>query len=88
MINTPTMKEYILDPKKTPMIFKAIQEGVNQYGMQTFDQSLMRLYREDMITYEEALQNCTNPAEFELRVRGIHSASDSTWEAFERERTG
>lgn len=88
MINTATIKEYILDPKKTPMIFKAIQEGVNQYGMQTFDQDLMRLYREDKITYENALQFCTNPAEFDLRARGIHSASDSTWDAFERERTG
>jgi twitching motility protein PilT len=54
--------------------------------MQTFDQALMRLFREDQISYEEALRNCTNPAEFDLRARGIQSASDSTWEAFERER--
>jgi len=53
----------------------------------TFE-DLMRLYREDKITYEDALRFCTNPAEFDLRARGIHSASDSTWEAFERERTG
>ena len=88
MINTATIKEYIQDPKKTPMIYKAIQEGVNQYGMQTFDQDLMRLYREGHITYEAALQYSTNPAEFDLRARGIHSASDTTWETFEQEQTG
>jgi twitching motility protein PilT len=88
MINTATISEYILDSEKTPMIHKAIQEGVNQYGMQTFDQALMRLYRENQITFEEAVKNCTNPAEFDLRARGIHSASDSTWESFEQEKTG
>ena len=88
MMNTGTISEYILDPEKTVMIHKAIQEGVNQYGMQTFDQTLMRLYREDKITFEEALKNCTNPAEFDLRARGIHSASDSTWDSFEQEKLG
>jgi len=84
MINTATISEYILDADKTPLIYKAIQEGVNQYGMQTFDQALMRLYKEDQITYEEAIKNCTNPAEFDLRARGIHSASDTSWESFEQ----
>jgi twitching motility protein PilT len=88
LITTATINEYILDPAKTPMIHKAIQEGVSTYGMQTFDQALMRLYREDQITYEEALKNCTNPAEFDLRARGIHSTSDLSWDSFERERAG
>jgi twitching motility protein PilT len=85
MVNTATIQDYILDPTKTSTIEKAIQEGVNTYGMQTFDQSLMRLYREDQITYEEALKNCSNPAEFDLRARGIQSASDTTWDSFEKE---
>jgi twitching motility protein PilT len=84
MINTPTIEEYILDPKKTPMIHKAIQEGVTNYGMQTFDQALMRLYHDEHITYEEALQNSTNQAEFDLRARGIQSASDTSWDSFEK----
>lgn len=86
LINTATVAEYIRDQGKTQMIFKAMQEGVTQYGMQTFDQALMRLYKEDKITYEQALKNCTNPAEFDLRARGIHSASDLTWESFEQQR--
>jgi twitching motility protein PilT len=88
LVNTPTVAEYILDASKTSMIHKAIQDGTAQYGMLTFDQALMRLYREDKITYEEALKNCTNPAEFDLRARGIQSASDLTWDAFEGKRAG
>ena len=87
MINTGTISEYIMDKDKTPMIQKAIQEGVSQYGMQTFDQALMKLYKDDMITFDQAIKNSTNPAEFDLRARGIQSASDSSWDAFE-ERTG
>ncbi|HEX9898052.1 MAG TPA: PilT/PilU family type 4a pilus ATPase, partial [Candidatus Methylomirabilis sp.] len=86
MINTATIKEYIRDPQKTPFIHRAIAEGVSQYGMQTFDQALLRLFREEKITYEAALENCTNPTEFELRIKGIHSASDTTWDSFETER--
>ncbi len=87
MINTPTIQEYILDAHKTPLIHKAIQEGVSQYGMQTFDQHLMKLYREEKISYEDALHNCTNPAEFDLRAHGITSASDQSWDGFSSERS-
>jgi twitching motility protein PilT len=52
--------------------------------MQTFDQSLMKLYKEDLISLEDALNYSTNPTEFDLRARGIHSASDKTWEHFEK----
>ena len=51
--------------------------------MQSFDQSLMFLMKEDLITYEEALKHCTNPDDFALRVKGILATSDTTWEDFE-----
>ncbi len=85
MMNTATIKEYIMDSKKTSGIYKAIQEGVNQYGMQTFDQALMSLYKKEQISYEDAIRYSSNPAEFDLRARGIHAASDKTWEQFEGE---
>ncbi len=83
LINTPTIQEYLLNHEKTLLIRSAIQDGASQYGMQTFDQSLMRQYRLGLITLEEALKNSTNPTEFELRVKGIHSSSDTSWDAFE-----
>jgi twitching motility protein PilT len=52
--------------------------------MQSFDQSLMFLMQENLITYEEALKHCTNPDDFALRVKGILATSDVTWEDFER----
>ncbi|NNF06308.1 MAG: PilT/PilU family type 4a pilus ATPase [Candidatus Eisenbacteria bacterium] len=87
MLNTETIKEYIRDSSRTPFIHKAIAEGVSQYGMQTFDQDLLRLYREDLISFEEAMKTCTNPTEFELRVKGIHSASDTSWDSFDAKRS-
>jgi twitching motility protein PilT len=83
MLCTPTIREYIIDPEKTVMIRHAIQEGHHQYGMQTFDQSLMRLYKEGLISYESALANSTSPDEFTLRVKGIEASSDSTWDVFD-----
>ena len=52
--------------------------------MQTFDQSLMALYRRGLITYEEALAQSSNPDDFALKVRGVASTSDKRWEDFER----
>ncbi|GJM44844.1 MAG: twitching motility protein PilT [Gemmatimonadota bacterium] len=83
MLCTPTIQEYIIDPEKTGAIRQAIQEGHVQYGMQTFDQSLMKLYKEGFITYEEALTNSTSPDEFALRVKGIEASSDNSWSQFE-----
>jgi twitching motility protein PilT len=83
MINTATVKEYIRDPEKTVMIRQAIQEGFVQYQMQTFDQSLMQLYRESKISLEAATHASSNPHEFMLRIKGIQASSDTTWDHFE-----
>jgi twitching motility protein PilT len=83
MVVTSTIREYIIDPVKTPLIAQAIKEGVSSHGMQSFDQSLMQLYMEEKITLEEALRNSSNPHEFNLRMKGIHATSDKTWDDFE-----
>jgi twitching motility protein PilT len=44
--------------------------------MQSFDQSLMKWYKQEMISYESALFYSSNPSEFALRVSGVDSASD------------
>jgi twitching motility protein PilT len=83
MIVTSTIREYIIDPEKTPLITQAIREGVSSHGMQSFDQSLMKLLSDGSITMEEALKNSSNPHEFSLRLKGIQATSDKTWETFE-----
>jgi twitching motility protein PilT len=84
MVNTPTIQEYLLDPDKTLLIKGVMHEGLSQYGMQTFDQSLMKLYRDGLITLEEAVHASSSPTEFELRIRGIQSSSDAKWSSFEK----
>jgi twitching motility protein PilT len=85
MINTGTIQEYIRDPEKTVLIRQAIQEGFIQYQMQTFDQSLMQLYKEKKIDLHAAIHASTNPHEFQLRIKGIQASSDLTWERFEED---
>lgn len=78
MINTPTIKEYLLDPVKTLLIPSAIEEG-HQYQMHTFDQSIMRLYKDGIITFDDAAQSVTNIDEFKLKLRGIEASTDGMY---------
>jgi twitching motility protein PilT len=44
--------------------------------MQTFDQSIFGLFKQGLISYEEALRWASNVDEFKLRVQGISTTSD------------
>ncbi len=88
LINTEAVKDCIIDPLKTGSIPNLIQAGHTKYGMRVFDQSLMKLYRSGLITYEEALHNSSSPTEFGLRVKGIRSTSDGTWDEFDTPHPG
>jgi twitching motility protein PilT len=79
LINTAAVADNIRDIEKQLNIPDLIAEGTEAYGMQSFDQSLMRWYQEGVITYESALFYSTNPSEFALRASGISSASDRTF---------
>ncbi|HEY3347604.1 MAG TPA: type IV pilus twitching motility protein PilT [Nitrospirota bacterium] len=80
LVVTATVRECIIDPDKTRHIHDVIAAGGSQYGMQTFDQSLYGLYKSNLITYEEALRRSSNPDDFALKVRGISSTSDLSWD--------
>lgn len=84
MINTALVRDIIKDPERSPReLTDAIAKGHVSYGTQTFDQSLMNLFRRELITYEEALSQATNPDDFALQVRGISSTSDARWDNFD-----
>ena len=84
LIASARVREYIADKEKTRDLHDVIAQGHTSYGMQTFDQSLMGLFRSGLITYNEALHHCSNPSDFELKVRGIASTSDARWDNFEK----
>jgi len=85
LINTARVREYIEDKDKTRKIRDAIGQGYTTYGMQTFDQSLMSLYKDKLISLEEALRQASNPDDLALRVRGISSTSDLKWDEFDKD---
>jgi twitching motility protein PilT len=80
---TARVKELIEDKDRTKEIPDAISQGFDTYGMQTFDQSLMSLVKQGLVTYEEAHRQATNPDDFALRFSGISATSDSKWDNFD-----
>ena len=80
LISTPFIRDCIVDKEKTHLIQSAIAAGTSQYGMQTFDQSLLGLLRNEFITLEEALRWATNVDEFRLKIQGIATAADEAQE--------
>ena len=81
---TARIRELIEDKDRTKEIPDAIAQGHVSYGMQTFDQSLMMLVRQNLITYQEALRQASNADDFALRYQGVSSTSDSKWDDFDQ----
>jgi len=86
LISTARVRECIGDKDRTKELNDAIAKGFTTYGMQTFDQSLMQLVKQKLVTYEEAMLHVSNPDDFALRFRGIASTSDGSWDDFESEK--
>jgi twitching motility protein PilT len=87
LINTQTVRDQIRDTEKTLNIPDLIKEGAVQYGMQSFDQALMALYSQAIISYDSAVFFATSPSEFALRVQGVAGTSDNSWTGFEPDST-
>ncbi|MGK2960726.1 MAG: type IV pilus twitching motility protein PilT [Gemmatimonadaceae bacterium] len=85
LINTAAVRDNIRDMSKSLNIPELIAEGTVQYGMQSFDQSLMNWYKSGVISYENALYYATRPNEFALRIQGVAGASDTTWDNVQQE---
>lgn len=85
LVSTARTRELVEDKDKTKLLGDAIQQGYVSYGMQTFDQSLMALLKKKLITFDEALRQASNPDDFRLKMSGISSTSDLSWDGFEKE---
>jgi twitching motility protein PilT len=70
LLATPTVRD-LLTEGRTLELHKAIYEGAHYYGTQTFHQSLLSLYRDGLITYDEAMAAADNPDELKLELRGV-----------------
>ena len=68
LVMTGRVRDLIVNPDQTHMIQQVIAEG-EYYGMQTFDQSLLRLFRDGLIHLDDALAAASNPHDFHIMVR-------------------
>jgi twitching motility protein PilT len=75
LIATPYVRDCIADHEKTAAVPDAIVQGVSQYGMQSFDQAILRLCQQNLVTVDEAVHWVTNVEEFKMRLRGITPGS-------------
>ncbi len=73
---TSRIQEFISNPELTEQITDAVAEG-GYYGMQTFDQHLLELYRNGDVNLRDAMTLATNPHDFKvsLRAAGLANAS-------------
>jgi twitching motility protein PilT len=77
MINTPTIKDIILEGTRISEIRDYIAEGREQYGMQTFDQCLAELVAKKEVTFEVARAAASNPSDFELKMTMFSSVTET-----------
>jgi twitching motility protein PilT len=68
MVMTKRIRDLVLDSKHTHKIEEAIRDG-DYYGMQTFDQSLLALYKEGLVTLQDAALVASNPHDFKLMAQ-------------------
>jgi len=68
MINNPGIREAILDPHKIKEIYTYIEKGKNTSGAQSFDQHITKLFKDGLISKEEAIGNATKPEDFERNL--------------------
>jgi twitching motility protein PilT len=60
--------DLIVNPEQTHLIHDIIAEG-EFYGMQTFEQSLLGLFKNGQVTIEDAINAASNPHDFQVMVR-------------------
>jgi twitching motility protein PilT len=68
LVVTGRVQDLILNPNETGRITEVIAEG-EYYGMQTFDQALLKLVMAGTINEETALEAASSPHDFKLMVQ-------------------
>jgi len=66
LIGTPIIKELIT--KGDIMGIKEVMEKSEELGMQTFDSHIYKLYKEGVISYEEAIKNADSASNLQVRM--------------------
>jgi twitching motility protein PilT len=78
---TGRVRDMIMNPEETGRLTEVIFEG-EYYGMQTFDQALLKHVQAGRISMEEALRAATHPHDFKLLVSSDGQRSTSVENVF------
>jgi twitching motility protein PilT len=73
---TGRVRDMIMNPQETGRLIEVITEG-EYYGMQTFDQALLKHVQAGRVSMEEALRAATHPHDFKLLVSSDGQRSTS-----------
>ncbi|MDQ6962559.1 MAG: PilT/PilU family type 4a pilus ATPase [Mariprofundaceae bacterium] len=68
MIRTSVVKHFIFDPGRWSEIPKAMEDGHDLFGSQSFDQCLQQLVETEQVDYDEAINHAIYPEEFSMRM--------------------
>jgi len=69
-VNTGRISDAVVDPDKTHTIQSLIAEGA-YYGMQTFDQHLVALLRDGVVSLDDAMHASTAPHDLTVELRRL-----------------
>ena len=73
LVRTPTIEKLIMENRDYE-IKDAIEKGKEHYKSQSFDQHILELYNEGIITKEKAKDYATSASDLELRMSGLSSS--------------
>jgi twitching motility protein PilT len=79
MVMTATIREMLVDPDETFKIKEAIEEG-EYYGMQSFDQSLLKLHQAEQISLDDAVEMSAHPQDFKIKVRQLGLPTETSFQ--------
>jgi twitching motility protein PilT len=70
LVNTGRVFDRLVDPEQTDSIVDVIADGA-YYGMQSFDQALVMLVKDGLVTVDEARRTASSPHDFDLQLSGV-----------------
>jgi twitching motility protein PilT len=76
LVNTGRVQERILKPEATFEILDVVSEG-EFYGMQTFDQALVKLVMDGSVREEDAMEASSNPHDFSLALKSARLRAEA-----------
>ena len=68
LVSNGRIRDLVLNPAQTHLIQDIVAES-SYYGMQTFDQALLGLYRSGLVALDEAMAASSRPHDFQMVLR-------------------